>query len=154
MQYAVPQFVEVEDKVIGPLTVRQFLILLAGGGLTFLAYRLADLTLFILLALVIMGSAVAFAFIKINGQPIHQYGLNAYKFLTKPKILMWAHDPKLARAKATEKVKIARPEIEEAVPTKEIVPRSKLRDLSVILDTYTEGVEREEKKEGKERKEK
>ena len=138
MQYAVPQFVEVEDKVIGPLTVRQFLIMLAGGGLTLLAWKLADMTLFVLLALIFMGGSFALAFVKINGQPLPRYGLNAYKYFTKPKILLWAHDPKLVRVKATEKVKIARPKIEEAVPSKERLPRSRLQDLAVILDTYAE----------------
>ena len=146
MQYAVPQFVEVEDKVIGPLTVRQFLIILAGGGLSLLAYKLADTTLFVLLAIVFMGCAAALAFVKLNGQPLHRYGMNAYRYLTRPKILVWAHDPELARAKATEKVKPSRSKIEEAVLEKGYIPKSKLVELASVLDTYGEAVVREEAK--------
>ena len=47
-QFVVPQFIDVEDKVIGPVTVRQFLILLVGGGVLFIAYRLSDFTLFLI----------------------------------------------------------------------------------------------------------
>ena len=32
MQFAVPQFTDVEDKLIGPLTLKQFLMMLATGG--------------------------------------------------------------------------------------------------------------------------
>ena len=34
MKYAVPQFIDTEDKILGPLTARQFLIELAMLGLT------------------------------------------------------------------------------------------------------------------------
>ena len=47
-QFTVPQFIDVEDKVIGPITVRQFIILLFGGGFIFIAYRLSDFVLFLI----------------------------------------------------------------------------------------------------------
>ncbi|KKS92044.1 MAG: hypothetical protein UV69_C0039G0006, partial [Parcubacteria group bacterium GW2011_GWE2_43_12] len=30
-QFVVPQFIDVEDKIIGPITVRQFIIIMVGG---------------------------------------------------------------------------------------------------------------------------
>ena len=39
MQFSVPQFVEVEDKIIGPLTLKQFLVLLGGGFVVFVLYK-------------------------------------------------------------------------------------------------------------------
>ena len=46
-QFVIPQFIDVEDKIIGPITVRQFIIMLAGGGLVFISYKLSDFTLFL-----------------------------------------------------------------------------------------------------------
>ena len=71
MQYSVPQFTEVEDKIIGPLTLKQFFILLAAGFIIFGIYKLlGNFLLFLLFALPIGGLAVILAFAKFNGRPI------------------------------------------------------------------------------------
>jgi len=46
-QFVVPQFIDVEDKIFGPVTTRQFVILLIAGLIIFIAFKLADITLFI-----------------------------------------------------------------------------------------------------------
>ena len=38
MRFQVPQFIEVEDKIFGPLTIKQFIYLLGGAGLSFIIY--------------------------------------------------------------------------------------------------------------------
>jgi len=45
MQYQVPQFIEIEDKIFGPLTLKQFLYLAGGGGLCLLFFTLLPLYL-------------------------------------------------------------------------------------------------------------
>ena len=50
-QITVPQFLDVEDRIIGPITVRQFVILLVGSGLIFAAYKLSDFALFLFFSL-------------------------------------------------------------------------------------------------------
>jgi adenosylhomocysteinase len=57
-QFTVPQFIDVEDKIFGPITTRQFLILLATGLILFIAFKLADIALFIFLLVVMGGFAV------------------------------------------------------------------------------------------------
>ena len=34
MMFSVPQFIDVEDKIIGPLTLKQFIYLAGGAGLS------------------------------------------------------------------------------------------------------------------------
>jgi len=70
-KFLVPQFIEVEAKIFGPITVRQFLILLAAGLLIFISYKLADFTLFIIITLFLGLFAITFAFVKVNGQNFH-----------------------------------------------------------------------------------
>ena len=38
-RYNVPQFIDVEAKIIGPITARQFIIMLVACGLTFIWYK-------------------------------------------------------------------------------------------------------------------
>jgi hypothetical protein len=37
-QFHVPQFIEVEDKIFGPLTLKQFLYVIGGAGIVFIMY--------------------------------------------------------------------------------------------------------------------
>ncbi|OGH70634.1 MAG: hypothetical protein A3C90_01775 [Candidatus Magasanikbacteria bacterium RIFCSPHIGHO2_02_FULL_51_14] len=132
-QFVVPQFIDVEDKIIGPVTVRQFLILLVAGLLVFIAYRLADFTLFIILLALIGGLALTVAFVKINGQTFHYFLLNIIQTMKKPSQRLW-------NKKYTDKeLNFLRsyamtPEAVEVVERKE-VERRHIRDLSLIVNT-------------------
>ena len=88
-QFVVPQFIDVEDKIIGPITVRQFLIMLVGGLLIFIAYRLADFTLFIIFLAVVGGLTLLFAFGRWNGQNFHYVLLNLINYFRKPPQRIW-----------------------------------------------------------------
>ena len=82
-QYVVPQFIEVEAKVFGPITARQFIICLIGGSFLFITYKLADFALFILEGLIIFVITALFAFIKINGRPFHYFLFLCHNPLTR-----------------------------------------------------------------------
>ncbi len=88
-QFVVPQFIDVEDQIIGPITTRQFLILLAAGITIFITYKYADLSLFIPVAAIVGGGAVTFSFVKVNGQPFHFFLLNIIQTLKKPSLRIW-----------------------------------------------------------------
>src|SRR3989344_27556 len=88
-QYTVPQFIDVEDKIFGPITTRQFLILLVTGGVLFITYRLADLGLFIILGIIwgIIGGTLAF--MRVNGQTVHYFLLNVIQTSKRPALRVW-----------------------------------------------------------------
>ncbi|PIR03431.1 MAG: hypothetical protein COV60_00360 [Candidatus Magasanikbacteria bacterium CG11_big_fil_rev_8_21_14_0_20_43_7] len=88
-QFVVPQFIDVEDQIIGPITTRQFLILLVAGITIFIAYKYADLSLFIPVAAIVGSGAVVFSFVKVNGQPFHFFLLNIIQTLKKPSLRIW-----------------------------------------------------------------
>lgn len=87
-----PQFIDVEDKIIGPITARQFIILLSGFLVVALCYRLFDFTMFIMLGILILGSAGTIAFLKINGMPFHFFILNFFQTLSRPGLRIWNND--------------------------------------------------------------
>jgi hypothetical protein len=136
MQFVVPQFIEVEAKVIGPITARQFIILLIGAGFMFLAYKLADFTLFILEGLIIFIITGTFAFVKINGRPFHYFLLNLIQTLKKPKLRVWQKEElqitthKLRKEKKKKEEKFEG----EVKPRKQLNP-SRLSELSLVVDT-------------------
>ena len=70
MQFQVPQFIEVEDKIFGPLTLKQFFYVLGGGATIFILYALVrPMFLMFLLAIPVAIFFGMLAFYKVNSQP-------------------------------------------------------------------------------------
>jgi len=132
-QFVVPQFIEVEDKIFGPITTRQFLILLAAGTLIFLAYRFGDLSLFIFTVVVVGGSAAMLAFVKVNGQNFHYFLLNIIQTLRKPSLRVWQKSYTKEELNYLRKLNTVKTEEKEApVAT---VKRERIRDLALLVNT-------------------
>jgi len=136
MQYAVPQFIEIEDKVIGPLTTKQFLYLVAGGVFLLITWALADVGLFILLAVLTFAVIIPFAFVKINGRPFEIYLIAAVKFFTSPKVRLWLRDIGTSHIKTSDNNK--RGKVISKAQTQKVgdksFNRSRIQELSQILD--------------------
>lgn len=131
MQYAIPQFIEVEDRVIGSLTIRQFIMLLIGALFTGLGYSVFDFSLFIVSGIFIMGFASLFAFLKINGQKLEKFIGSFITFSINPKVRLWAKEISI---KSEEIVNTERRSIVLKSDLKQDVSRSKLHELSILLD--------------------
>lgn len=90
MQFQVPQFIEAEDKIVGPLTIRQFIYLAVGGGISFLSYAVhLETWLWLVISVFAVSAAVAFAFAKVNGRPLHFLLLSVAGFLWRPHTYVW-----------------------------------------------------------------
>lgn len=131
-QYTVPQFIDIEDKIFGPITVRQFLIMIVDGLLIALIYRLADFALFVILGIVLGGVGAVLAFVKINGQPFHYFLLNLLQTSLRPALRVW--DKSLTFGEA--KMYIETPPAPQKAPViKERATANKLSELSLIVNT-------------------
>lgn len=132
-QFVVPQFIDVEDKIFGPVTTRQFIILLAGGLLVFIAYKFADLALFVVILALVGGFSLVLAFVKINGQPFHYFLLNIFQTLRRPSLRVWNNTPSKEELKyLIDNQEIAQIEVVKVIPR---VSRNRIRDLSLIVNT-------------------
>lgn len=142
-QFVVPQFIDVEDKIIGPITVRQFIILLSGFLLIGLEYKLFDFSLFIVSALFVFALTGIIAFLKINGRPFHYFILNLFQTLKRPKLRIWHF---VTNDFAYEVEKKSFVTTAKTAPDKHY-SASRLAELSLIVDTkgayQGEGVESE-----------
>jgi hypothetical protein len=136
MQYTIPQFVEVEDKVIGPLTTKQFLYLVAGGVFLVIAWSFADVGLFVILVILTAIAVIPFAFVKINGRSFEIFLSAIIKFYTRPKLRLWIKDVKALHAHVSDIAKRAKkfPSGQTHEVGEKRFNRSKIRELSHILD--------------------
>ncbi len=89
MQFQVPQFIEVEDKIFGPLTFKQFVYCAGGVGSAYLLWRLLPLFLAAPLIAGAGGLAAALAFMQWNGRPFIQGLENGFFYLLRTKLYLW-----------------------------------------------------------------
>ncbi|MFH1711676.1 MAG: PrgI family protein [Patescibacteria group bacterium] len=133
-QFVVPQFIDVEAKIIGPITGRQFVIMLITLGLEFIIYAVfLNIIIVILLGLpvLVLGCVVAFA--RVNGQPFHYIILNMVQTLRKPSVRVW--DKGLTDAQIRQFVKKEEAPPPPPPPTKASLASSRLGDLSLVVNT-------------------
>lgn len=130
MQYAVPQFTDVEDKLIGPLTLKQFLILFGSGLIILMFYGILGLSLFFYvfsLPVLILGLSLAFA--SFNGRPVNVYIFSFLGFITRPQARVFKRmEPNIVIRK------IEKPKEVEQKNNLEEPAESRLRKLAYILD--------------------
>mgnify|MGYP001607367685 CR=1 FL=1 len=136
MQFAVPQFTDVEDKLIGPLTLKQFLLLLATGAVVLFFWSLFKFSiLFFLFGLPTAALGVGLTFAKFNGRPLFGYVLPFVSFMTKPKVFVFHREEESIRlpetkVKKEEKAVVSQPPESEAA-------ESRLKKLAYLLDQKT-----------------
>lgn len=129
MQYQVPQFIEIEDKIFGPLTFKQFLYVGGGAAVGFIIWTTFPKVIAVLIGGPIVGFFMAAAFYKVNGRPFLAFIEGALQYLMSAKLYIW---------KKTEKKpeKIMK-EVTETPQT--VIPKlsqSKLREISWGLDVH------------------
>ena len=140
-QFQVPQFITVEDKVIGPLTVKQAVYVLGGIILIVIARLIFVPILFFPIAAVIGAFAAALAFLKISDVPFPTIVKNGFLYSMRPHIYVWKkEDRQKVRAKKASPV----PEI--TVNTTPKLSESKLSDLAWSLNIKEKLRESEEDK--------
>jgi len=130
MRFQVPQFIEVEDKIFGPLTFKQFIYLVGGAGLAFLLYHFIGSLYFSLIFIIpVLGLAAALAFYKVNNKPFIEILEAAVKYTFAGKLYIW---------KKQENMPVAREQKQDNTNLANLyVPKlsdSKLKDLTWSLD--------------------
>ena len=126
MQFQVPQFIEVEDKIFGPLTLKQFIYLAGGTGLSLACYFLLPFFIAVLLIVPIVAFSLALAFYTVNRKPFINVLESAFMYMLSNKLYLWQ---KRARSTAPQ----AATEAAESLLAPKLSD-SKLKDLAWSLD--------------------
>jgi hypothetical protein len=133
MRYVVPQFIEVEDKIMGPLTVRQFVIMLVTAGLMFLDFKIFDFSAFLATAIPTFALGGLFAFFRVNGQPFHFFLLNLVQTFRRPGLRTWNKD--LTDSELNQLTRETPPPPPPARIRKDPLAATKLTELSLVVNT-------------------
>lgn len=131
-QFLVPQFIDVEDKIIGPVTVRQFVIMIVALLIGALFYKVFRFIVFIPMAVVEVTIAATLAFAKVNGRPVHYFLLNFIQTQKKPKARIWN---KAAYVSGVKEISESGPKRTDIIRIKQPVSGSRLKDLSLVINT-------------------
>lgn len=131
MQFKVPQFLDIEDKIFGPFTFREFAYLTGGAGLCFVLFKLLGFLLGVIPILLVAVFSLALTFYRPNNKPFINMLEAGAKYVTQDKLYIW----KRRKNKGAGGQK-------EVVENKEIamsengvrLSGSKLRDLAWSLD--------------------
>lgn len=126
MRFQVPQFTDVEDKIIGPFTFKQFVYLAGSAGIIVVLFVFTPKFIAFALALPVAAFGGALAFYKINNQPFIKMVEYFLKYHVTNKLYLWKHEEKNPKAQAK-----VRPVDPSLVPK---LSESKLRDMMWNLD--------------------
>ena len=133
MQFKVPQFLEIEDKIFGPFTFKEFVYLAGGAGLCFILYKLLGLLLGAIPILAVAAFAIALARYRPNNKPFINMIESGFNYMVQSKLYIWKK-PK------TIKKKVNSAEEQETANRKNMnrdmvrLGGNKLRDLAWSLD--------------------
>jgi hypothetical protein len=127
MRFQVPQFLEIEDKLFGPLTFKQFIYIAGSVGIAVVLFMLLPTFLAILLSTPVVVFGFALAFYKVNDKPFIEVVEAFIKFHTSGQLYLWQKEEKTPTAAN----RVAKPIEQVYVPK---LSQSKLKDLSWSLD--------------------
>lgn len=129
MRYQVPQFIEIEDKIFGPLTLKQFIYVAGGGGLCLIFFSLLPLYLTVILGIPVIAGSLALAFYQVNGRPMIMAVEHAFSYFLGHKLYLWKQRKAGDTGQATSKTAVAA--ATQMVPA---LSESKLKDLAWSLN--------------------
>ncbi len=89
MQFQVPQFINLEDKLIGPLSLKQFLIIAGAAGVSALLYLFLQFFVWAVFSVLIVGGTAVLIIAKPYGQPLGRLVLAAIKYMWNPQRYIW-----------------------------------------------------------------
>ena len=132
MQYPVPQFLDEEDKIFGPLSLKQFGFVFVGGLICLALYRILGLNFFFfIIAIPIALASIGIAFAVFNGKHVYDMGPVLFGYIRTPKMMVFRKTDNDNSFAAVEHIEPAKP---EGVSSVLEAPQSKLKNLALMLD--------------------
>lgn len=138
MEYQVPQFIEVENKIVGPLTLAQFIYIAGAGGLCVLFFFYLPAFIAFILSALVVGFAGALAFYKVNGKPFIEVLEAGFEYYTGAKFFLW-HKGQETSGKEKSSAATAAAAAAPEPPRGPRLTRGKLSELAWSLDVNKSG---------------
>lgn len=129
MDYQVPQFIDVEDKIFGPFTLKQFIYIGGGIGICVIFVLYFPLVIGIILSLPVAAFSAALAFYKINNKPFIEILEAGFNYYVGKRLYLWRKERNDAEIARTQVVP------EDKAPIQKLgLSETKLHDLAWSLD--------------------
>ncbi len=132
-QFTVPQFIDAEDKILGPLTARQFIELLVTFMTLGILFKLLSFVWFLVIGIPLFCVGVVLTFVPINGQPFHFFLLNLVQTFQRPRLRVW--DKQRSDAELRAYLLAPPPPPPSAPARKGPINRSRLQELTLVVNT-------------------
>jgi len=133
MLFNVPQFINVEDKIVGPFTSKQLLWLVSMAIVILVLWNTLEKTAFFIAAIPISLIFIAFAFYRPNGQPLTKFVAAGIMFLFRPKLYIWERE-----APKTKIITVKKNKTDSEINKNEAITSEEIGALSRTLDSRGE----------------
>ena len=132
MQFRVPQFIDLEDKVFGPLTLKQFGYVVGAGGVSFLIWTFVPIRFVAVLIIIpVAGLFLALAFAKFNNRSFGEILESAFTYYTNAKVYTWKQPEQKLETSVDRVVADTQKEIIIAKTNQD-----KIHDIALGLDVF------------------
>lgn len=138
MKFRVPQFIDMEDKIIGPFTLKQFGYMVGAGGVSFIIWTFIPIHfLAVLIIAPVAGLFLALAFVKYNNRSFGEFLESAFMYYTGAKIYTWKQPSPEVTTQETHIDQIVADTTKQMIISK--TDRDRIHDLSLGLDVLDKG---------------
>jgi hypothetical protein len=132
MRFEVPQFIEIEDKIVGPLTWKQFVYIAGGAGILVVLFLTLPFIFFVILGLPTGALSGSLAFHRINNRPFSIFLEAFFNYFTKTKLYLWRKDVEQSVIGKSESAETSSASILDMSGKKSLSSLSRKLDLHTI----------------------
>jgi membrane protein implicated in regulation of membrane protease activity len=127
--FNIPQFIDTEDKIVGPFTAKQIGWMIAAAAVLFVCYAIFGKTTLLIIAIPALGIFGGLAFYRPYGQPLTFFISSVLHFFFNPKMYIWR---RMMESKKSAK-KVSQSDLETKIERK-IITQEKIREISGLVD--------------------
>ncbi len=133
MQSSVPQYIDIEDKIVGPFTWKHIGWLLGMCAVLLVMYTAFDFQLFLIAGGPTALAFLAFAFYRPSGMPMVKFVFHGVFFLFRPKVSVWERPVHISNSPVVVMKRPGSAVVDSSLKSREIT-EEKLKALATVLD--------------------
>ena len=135
MQFQVPQFIDVEDKVVGPFSWKEFVYLAGGAGVCILAFKIIpNFFIAFIVSAPFVVLALLLTFYRVNERPFIDLFQSMLSYLFSKKLYVWQQPKQKPNTENTNINKDTEVNNSIVKDAEKVLTPEKLRELTWSLD--------------------
>jgi hypothetical protein len=145
-RYEIPQFIDVESRILGPITFKQLIYFFAILGVLAIFWFVLKISYFLFLAVPIIIITLIFAFAKVGGRSFFAYFSALIQYMVQPQTFVWKRQALEIEKKSAESLSyglnLSQTEAEpaksqpKAQQNQELLKEKRIKQIAQILDNF------------------